>query len=105
MINLSRLMTLPNHNEVRYVLLYKFSIEKTLTRNEAYDLLSSTFNLTDHELLKKTKGKNHRSFYSTIDWQFTVLSNMGFIKLGGHRAKITKTGMNVATLLKKQDKK
>ena len=93
---------LPNNNEVRYLLLYQFSMKKTLTRKQAHKLLSHTFNLTDEELLRKTRGKNKPSFTSTIHWQFTALKTMGLIKLGGSNATITKTGMNVASLLKVQ---
>ena len=93
---------LPTNNEIRYLLLLLFSKNKTLTRKQAYEILLRTFNLTEKELSKPTRGLYKSSFKSTLEWQFTALSDMGFIKLGGRISKITKTGMNITILLKSQ---
>lgn len=93
---------LPNNNQIRYLLLLEFSRKKELSRKEAFDLLSKTFNLAEKELTTKTREEHKTSFKSTLEWQFTALRTMGFIEFGGKTSKITKTGMNVANLLKVQ---
>lgn len=93
---------IPNHNQIRHILLHTFSKQKTLTKNEGIEILSKIFNMSETDLVKKTRKEYGYSFAVKVKWQYRNLEDMGFIKKSGQKYIITKTGLNVCRLLEYQ---
>lgn len=93
---------IPNHNEIRYMLLHQFLKKKTLDKKMALTLLTKIFNMSEKELAIRTKKGYDYSFSNKIKWEFKNLVEMGFVKKSGSQYTITKTGVNICRLLEVQ---